>query len=65
MATFRYLRTIRSRLQTDKWHWASHQARSSSASWGINFDDGFTGFNAGSAAWNTFGPSWAQCVRDE
>lgn len=49
----------------DKWYWASHQARGSSASWGINFDDGFTGFNSGSAAWNTFGPSWVKCVHDE
>jgi hypothetical protein len=51
--------------QPDKWYWASHQARGSSASWGINFDDGFTGFNSGSAAWNTFGPSWVKCVHDE
>jgi hypothetical protein len=51
--------------QIDTWYWASHQARNSSASWAINFDDGFTGFNSGAAAWNTFGPSFAKCVRDE
>jgi len=39
--------------------------RNSSAVWGLNFDDGFTGFNSGSAAWNTFGPSYTKCVRDE
>ncbi|MFC1642878.1 DUF1566 domain-containing protein [Myxococcota bacterium] len=51
--------------RSNNWYWASHQARNSSAAWGINFDDGFTGFNSGSAAWNTFGPSWVKCVRDE
>ncbi len=51
--------------QTDKWYWTSHLARGSSASWGLNFDDGFTGSNSGSAAWNTFGPSWVKCVHDE
>jgi hypothetical protein len=51
--------------RSNNWYWASHQARNSSASWGLNFDDGFTGFNSGSAAWNTFGPSYAKCVSDE
>ena len=51
--------------RSNNWYWAGHQARSSSASWGLNFDDGFTGFNSGAAAWNTFGPSYTKCVRDE
>ena len=51
--------------RSNNWYWASHQARSSSAVWGLNFDDGFTGFNSGTAAWNTFGPSYTKCVRDE
>ena len=51
--------------RSNDWYWASHQARNSSAVWGLNFDDGFTGFNSGSAAWNTFGPSHTKCVRDE
>jgi hypothetical protein len=52
--------------QPDKWYWASHAARSGSAHWGINFDDGFTGFNSGgSGDWNGFGPSWVKCVHDE
>jgi hypothetical protein len=51
--------------RSNNWYWASHQARNSSAAWALNFDDGFTGFNSGSAAWNTFGPSYAKCVRDE
>lgn len=52
--------------RSNNWYWASHRARgSSTASWGLNFDDGFTGANSGSAAWNTFGPSYTKCVRDE
>ena len=34
------------------------------AAWAINFDDGFTGFNAGaSGAWNYFTEAWVKCVR--
>ena len=42
--------------RTNNWYWASHQAAgNSSAAWAINFDDGFTGFNAGTGdAWNAF-----------
>lgn len=46
---------------SNNWYWAIEQ--SGNSSWGLNFDDGFTGFNSGSASWNTFGPSWARCVR--
>jgi hypothetical protein len=48
------------------YYWASHAAvnRDASAGWGINFDDGFTGFNIGaSGAWNYFPTGWVRCVR--
>lgn len=47
--------------RSNDWYWATPER--GSAAWGLNFDDGFTGTNSGSAAWNTFGPSWARCVR--
>jgi hypothetical protein len=47
--------------RSNDWYWATPQR--GSAAWGLNFDDGFTGTNTGSAEWNTFGPSWARCVR--
>ena len=51
--------------RSNEWYWASHQALGqSSAAWAINFDDGFTGFNAGQATdWNYFTEAWARCVR--
>jgi hypothetical protein len=50
--------------RSNNWYWASHHSRGSTTyAWGLNFDDGFTGYNSASAAWNTFGPSWAKCVR--
>ncbi len=47
------------------YYWASHAAaNNASAGWGLNFDDGFTGFNAGaSGAWNYFPSGWVRCVR--
>lgn len=48
------------------YYWTSHVAvgRAETAGWGINFDDGFTGFNAGAAdAWNYFPTAWVRCVR--
>jgi len=30
---------------------------------GINYCDGFTGWNAASATWNTFPTAYARCVR--
>ncbi|HMI85074.1 MAG TPA: DUF1566 domain-containing protein [Polyangiaceae bacterium] len=48
------------------WYWASHSAAgNASAAWAINFDDGFTGFNAGATAtdWNYFPTAWTRCVR--
>jgi hypothetical protein len=51
--------------KSNNWYWASHRAAgSATAAWAINFDDGFTGFNAGaSGAWNYFTEAWVKCVR--
>jgi formylglycine-generating enzyme required for sulfatase activity len=51
--------------RSNDWYWASHTAAGNeSAAWAINFDDGFTGFNAGAeGAWNHFTAGWARCVR--
>jgi hypothetical protein len=51
--------------RSNDWYWASHLARGNTqAAWALNFDDGFTGFNAGaSGAWNYFTAGWARCVR--
>jgi uncharacterized protein DUF1566 len=51
--------------RSDNWYWASHRAAgNATAAWAINFDDGFTGFNAGaSGAWNYFTAAWVKCVR--
>ena len=51
--------------RSDNWYWASHAARNNdSAHWALNFDDGFTGFNAGAdGQWNHWDLSYAKCVR--
>jgi hypothetical protein len=51
--------------RSNNWYWASHQAAgSTTAAWALNFDDGFTGFNAGaSGAWNYWTGAWVKCVR--
>ena len=51
--------------KSNNWYWASHLAAgNATAAWAINFDDGFTGFNAGaSGAWNYFTAAWVKCVR--
>jgi hypothetical protein len=51
--------------KSNNWYWASHRAAgNATAAWAINFDDGFTGFNAGaSGAWNYFTEAWVKCVR--
>jgi hypothetical protein len=52
--------------RSTNWYWASHTAAgNTSAGWAINFDDGFTGFNAGatSSDWNYFPTAWTRCVR--
>jgi len=51
--------------RSDNWYWASHASRGNAqAAWALNFDDGFTGFNAGaSGAWNYWTAAWTKCVR--
>jgi len=52
--------------RSNNWYWASHAQRgSTTAWWGLNFDDGFTGFNAGATStdWNYWTVAWAKCVR--
>jgi hypothetical protein len=51
--------------RSDHWYWASHASvNDPSAAWALNFDDGFTGFNAGqSGDWNYWTAAWAKCVR--
>jgi hypothetical protein len=46
------------------WFWANAQYVGSSYGWGINFCDGYTGYNAGaSGAWNYFTTAYVRCVR--
>ncbi|WP_433936248.1 DUF1566 domain-containing protein [Sorangium cellulosum] len=51
--------------RSNDWYWGSHEAaRNAPAAWALNFDDGFTGFNAGaSGKWNYFTEAWVKCVR--
>ncbi|WP_437602916.1 DUF1566 domain-containing protein [Sorangium sp. So ce590] len=51
--------------RSNDWYWGSHAAVSNApAAWALNFDDGFTGFNAGaSGKWNHFTAAWVKCVR--
>jgi len=52
--------------KSNNWYWASHKAAGqATAAWAINFDDGFTGFNAGATTsdWNYFTAAWVRCVR--
>ncbi|MGK3971705.1 DUF1566 domain-containing protein [Sorangium sp. So ce118] len=51
--------------RSNDWYWGSHEAvRNAPAAWALNFDDGFTGFNAGaSGKWNYFTSAWVKCVR--
>jgi hypothetical protein len=55
---------------SNNWYWASTTYGTSSTGWAINFDDGFTGYNAGTATgknggpeWNYFTGAWVRCVR--
>jgi uncharacterized protein DUF1566 len=46
------------------WFWANAEYVGSSYGWGINFCDGYTGYNAGaSGAWNYFTAAYVRCVR--
>ena len=51
--------------RSNNWYWAYGAARNNAAAhWGLNFDDGFTGFNAGAAgAWNYWTQAYVKCVR--
>jgi hypothetical protein len=57
--------------KSNNWYWASHLAAgNTTAAWAINFDDGFTGYNSGTATgknggpeWNYFTGAWVRCVR--
>lgn len=46
-------------------YWSSQAyAKDKTQGWGLNFDDGFTGYNSGAAgAWNSFPTAWVRCVR--
>jgi len=55
---------------SNNWYWASTTYTGSTNGWAINFDDGFTGYNAGTATgknggpeWNYFTGAWVRCVR--
>ncbi len=55
---------------SNNWYWASTTYGTSAYGWAINFDDGFTGYNSGSATgknggpeWNYFTGAWVRCVR--
>jgi hypothetical protein len=46
------------------WFWANAQFVGSNFSWGINYCDGFTGYNNGTGtAFNAFTVGWVRCVR--
>jgi hypothetical protein len=46
------------------WFWASTEYVGSSYAWGINYCDGYTGYNSGaSGAWNYFTDGYVRCVR--
>jgi len=55
---------------SNNWYWASTEYGTSSYGWAINFDDGFTGYNSGTATgknggpeWDYFTGAWVRCVR--
>lgn len=47
------------------YYWSSQAyVKNTAQGWGLNFDDGFTGYNSGAAgAWNSFPTAWVRCVR--
>ncbi|HEY2407177.1 MAG TPA: DUF1566 domain-containing protein [Polyangiaceae bacterium] len=55
---------------SNNWYWANAEYSGSTNGWAINFDDGFTGYNSGTATgknggpeWNYFTGAWVRCVR--
>jgi hypothetical protein len=50
--------------KSNNWYWANRVYGTSTFGWAINFDDGFTGYNAGASGdWNYFTAAWVRCVR--
>lgn len=50
--------------KSNNWYWANAEYVNSTYGWAINYDDGFTGYNAGaSGAWNYFTAAYVKCVR--
>ena len=46
------------------WYWALEGSKVGGTAWGINYCDGFTGWNAGTGTdWNTFPTAYTRCVR--
>jgi hypothetical protein len=45
------------------WFWAREASAVGGTAWGINYCDGFTGWNSASATWNTFPDAYVRCVR--
>jgi hypothetical protein len=45
------------------WFWAMEASKVGGVAWGLNYCDGFTGWNAASATWNTFPDAYVRCVR--
>lgn len=45
------------------WFWAAEASKVGGTAWGLSYCDGFTGWNAASAAWNTFPDANVRCVR--
>jgi hypothetical protein len=46
------------------WFWAREAYNNGTTYWGINYCDGFTGYNSGaSGAWNYFTDGYVRCVR--
>jgi len=45
------------------WFWAAEASEVGGSAWGINYCDGYTGWNSASAAWNTFPDAYVRCVR--
>jgi hypothetical protein len=47
------------------YYWSSQAyVKNSAQGWGLNFDDGFTGYDSGAAGtWNSFPTAWVRCVR--
>ncbi len=45
------------------WFWAAEASKVGGTAWGMSYCDGYTGWNAASATWNTFPDANVRCVR--